>query len=153
MHARWFGAPRDGGRRKHAACDLIAPLGTDVFAIDDGYITEVTRDFYRGTSAIAVKHRSGFVVRYCEVLKDSIATMRKGDPVRAGQIIAQVGKMFRDSMLHLELYSGSDSGPLRSPSPPFHRRKDLIDPTLLLDRLRGQVMMCRGTVAADGSQA
>ena len=45
---RKFGAPRDGGKRKHAGCDLIAPLGTEIFAVEDGVVIQDSLPFYTG---------------------------------------------------------------------------------------------------------
>lgn len=69
------------------------------------------------------------------------------DRVKAGNRIAQVGKMkaVDQSMLHLELYDKSATGPLteqsttrskkrKSDGVPFFRRMDLIDPTPLLNQ-------------------
>ena len=132
---RVFGAPRGGGRR-HAACDLIAPLGTEVFAIADGIVEVASKDFYRGTNYISIRHKDGCVVRYCEVLAGDHIKLHKGDVVREGQVIAHVGKMHVDSMPHFELYAGTETGELTQRSnPPYQRRKDLRNPTALLDRL------------------
>jgi murein DD-endopeptidase MepM/ murein hydrolase activator NlpD len=135
LGGRRFGALRGNGRR-HAACDLIAPLGTEVYAIDDGIVEVESAGFYRGTNSMAIRHKNGQVVRYCEILaKDSIF-VPKNTVVRAGQLIAHVGKMYVDSMLHFELYSGRETGPLtQRKNTPYQRRADLIDPTPLLDRL------------------
>lgn len=97
--------------------------------------------FYHGTSYVAIQHTGGLIARYCEVVKsdqDSVvsSSIKQGSSVRAGQVIAHVGKMHRDSMLHFELYSGAGSGDLTQRNrPPFQRRSDLMDPTSLLDRL------------------
>jgi murein DD-endopeptidase MepM/ murein hydrolase activator NlpD len=130
--ARYFGArrPRD---RKHAGCDLICAEGTPVFAVEDGVIVEASqKEFYTHVYAVAVQH-IGFVARYCEVQKPS--GLRPGMPVKAGQVIAHVGKMKIDSMLHFELYAdlyGPGHLTVRG-NPPYQRRADLIDPTGLLD--------------------
>jgi murein DD-endopeptidase MepM/ murein hydrolase activator NlpD len=132
---RVFGAPRGNGRR-HAACDLIAPLGTEVHAIADGVVEVESRDFYHSTNYISIRHRDGCVVRYCEILANDHILLKKGDMVREGQVIAHVGKMHVDSMLHFELYAGTETGPLtQRDNKPYQRRKDLRDPTSLLDRL------------------
>ncbi|HKU43115.1 MAG TPA: M23 family metallopeptidase [Polyangiales bacterium] len=161
---RYFGAPRDNHTRKHAGCDLIAPLGTDVFAVADGTVYEFSPAFHNGTAAIAVQHpnlpgmkEGSYIVRYCEVLdgkKDSayFGNLRLGDKVVAGQTIAKVGKMLVDSMLHFELYSGDVTEKSRLSAPKgkldtskydekFKRRKDLMDPTQLLDDLAGDLVM------------
>ena len=55
-------------------------------------------------------------------------------PVSYTHLIAYVGKMYVDSMLHFELYEGTGSGPLTVRSnPPYQRRSDLVDPTSYLD--------------------
>ena len=162
---RHFGAPRDNHTRKHAGCDLIAPLGTDVFAVADGTVYEFSPAFYNGTAAIAIQHpnlpgmkeNGKYIVRYCEVLdgrKDAacFGSLRLGDKVSAGQTVAKVGKMITDSMLHFELYTGEVTEKSRL-SPPkgrldtskydekFKRRKDLMDPTQLLDELSKDLVM------------
>jgi murein DD-endopeptidase MepM/ murein hydrolase activator NlpD len=63
-----------------------------------------------------------------------------GTHVVAGQVIAYVGRMFTMSMLHFELYAGTQRGWLTDPrKKPFMRRSDLLDPTPLLDRLSRDV--------------
>jgi murein DD-endopeptidase MepM/ murein hydrolase activator NlpD len=132
---RRFGALRGNGRH-HAACDLIAPLGTEVYAIDDGIVEVASAGFYRGTNAMAIRHKNGQVVRYCEILANDTIFLPKNTVVRAGQLIAHVGRMYVDSMLHFELYSGGETGLLtQRQNKPYQRRADLMDPTTLLDRL------------------
>jgi len=142
---RKFGAPRDGGVRKHAGCDLIAPQWTEVFAIDDGYVIDKAMKFYRGTWQLAIRHPVG-VVRYCEIQEeDLIVGYRKGDEIKSGQVIAHVGKMYRDSMLHFEFYKGTIAGSLTVRSNPgFQRRSDVDDPAPLLDKLASDVRASAG---------
>lgn len=130
---RRFGANRDGSKRKHAACDLIAPKGTEIYAVENGQVAYGPYLFYRGTYAIEFRLDSGKVVRYCEIEK--VATgVAVGSKLTEGTLIAYVGKMYVDSMLHFELYDGTGSGPLTVRSnPPYQRRSDLINPTDYLD--------------------
>jgi murein DD-endopeptidase MepM/ murein hydrolase activator NlpD len=152
-HARWFGANRPKGR-KHAGCDLIAPVGTEIFAIDDGVVYDLNPRFYLETGMIAVRHRNGFVVRYCEVVPTSIEKWQRGMAVRGGDVLAKVGKLLRSSMLHFELYSGKVNGPLTNrKNSPFQRRSDLLDPTALLDALKRQVNVSAGPVTNPDSTA
>ena len=129
---RRFGAPRDGGSRRHAGCDLIVPAGTEILAVESGTVLLGPYPFYHGTYAIEVRHTS-CVARYSEI-RGVAEGIGVGDAVAAGQIIAYVGQMYQDAMLHFELYDGSQSGPLtQRNNPPYQRRADLTDPSDFLD--------------------
>lgn len=130
---RAFGCPRAGGR-KHAGCDLYAPIGTDIIAIEDGIVQIAPYLFYSGTYALEIKHPSG-VVRYGEI-KNGVGDLKAGTLVKQGQVIAQVGQLIgmTVSMLHFELYGGTVPGQLTNRNnPPYLRRSDLINPTEFLD--------------------
>jgi murein DD-endopeptidase MepM/ murein hydrolase activator NlpD len=129
---RKFGSNRSQGR-KHAGCDLYAPIGTPVYAMDDGEIKNFYA-FYLGTYALEVQH-PGFYARYGEIGKTA-GGIKSGVSVKKGQLLGYVGELkgLNMSMLHLELYSGSATGPLTvRGNKPYQRRSDLIDPTPILD--------------------
>jgi len=147
---RRFGADRDKGRRKHAGCDLIAPLGTPIFAVGRGVVMEAAeREFYRGTYAVVVQH-NGYVVRYCEV-KGVAPGIRRGSVVEPGAVIAYVGKMFVSSMLHFELYQGpyGRGGLTDRSNKPFQRRKDLLNPTSFLEKLASHILQSHEPIAPE----
>lgn len=124
--ARWFGANRRGGKRKHAAADLLRPEGEKVFAVDGGKVLRKYY-FYSGTYAIEVKHDSGMVARYGEVAKTNVAQSGSGERVLKGQHIGYIGSL---DMLHFELYSDRAQGPLTVMNAgQYWRRSDLLDPT------------------------
>jgi murein DD-endopeptidase MepM/ murein hydrolase activator NlpD len=138
---RRFGARRSKGARAHAACDLYAPEGTIIHAITAGKVTLGPYPFYQGTFALEVDH-GAFLARYGEIQQSTF--VRQGDQVTAGQPIAKVGNLIgiTNSMLHLELYNKTASGPLTvkgaqtartASGMPYMRRKDLIDPTAKLN--------------------
>ncbi len=138
-----FGASRrvKGVKRAHGACDLIAPKGTEIRAVEDGIVLQSPQRFYHGTFAFAVQH-SSFIVRYCEIERDLSGGIHPGAAVYEGQIIAHVGKMFHSSMLHLEIYKGTAKGGFTNrtnqkylyvKNANYQRRKDLVDPTPYLD--------------------
>lgn len=134
MHPRNFGTTRPGGR-KHAGCDLYAPVGTPIHAVEDGTITSFNA-FYKGTWAIVINHGS-FIVRYGECKNKMTAGLAVGSKVKKGQKIGEVGKLqgLPMSMIHFEMFSGAASGPLTDGSrKPFSRRSDLMDPTAALDQ-------------------
>lgn len=141
---RRFGALRNKGQRTHAGCDLIAAPGTPICAIADGKVRMNPYYFYNGTYALEVEHGQ-MLVRYGEILPTAVhdsrltflAEIKKGALVKKGQVIAYVGKMLKDSMLHFECYSNATlPGGLTDRSKSggaFQRRSDLMDPTNLLD--------------------
>ena len=133
-HPRSFGSPRSNGARKHAGCDLYAPAGTEVLAVEDGTVLRGPYLFYDVVYALEVQHPSG-IVRYGEIAR-AAEGIAAGAAVKAGQVLAYVGKMqtVAQSMLHLELFAATEHGPLTNrQNPPFMRRADLQDPTAFLD--------------------
>lgn len=130
---RGFGASRTWLRPGllHGACDLIGAAGTRIYAIDSGVVIAGPYDFFRGTSAIEVRHPL-FVARYCEIAREGAA--RAGTQVQEGDVIARIGDQPGSDMLHLELFMGTETGPLTDKSVmPYQRRKDIMDPTPWLD--------------------
>ena len=134
VNPRKFGCPR-ANARKHAGCDLYAPAGTPVQAVEDGEVIAGPYLFYDVVDAVEIRHASG-IVRYGEVNNTCAPGIRAGAKVLAGQVIGYVRKMLTvsQSMLHFELYAGLAEGPLTDRSRhPFIRRADLTDPTAFLD--------------------
>jgi murein DD-endopeptidase MepM/ murein hydrolase activator NlpD len=133
-HPRSFGSPRSNGARKHAGCDLYAPAGTEVLAVEDGTVLRGQYLFYDVVHALEVHHPSG-IVRYGEISR-AAEGIAAGVAVKAGQVLGYVGRMqtVAQSMLHLEMFAGTERGPLTNRgNPPFLRRADLVDPTAFLD--------------------
>lgn len=134
---RSFGSGRSKGR-KHAGCDLYAPVGTAIRAMAQGTILTALYEFYGGTYALEVDHGT-FVARYGEIQRTTAGDFKVGDPVTPGLVIAHVGKLnnYNRSMLHLELYAHTATGGLTVRSnKPYQRRSDLFDPTTWLDAAR-----------------
>ena len=133
-----FGCNRDG--RTHAAIDYVCNVGTKVYAMTDGTVTAIY-EFYYGTMAIDVANVDGSVARYCEISP----TVSVNSTVKKGQVIGTVIANGNGGghMLHLELYKGTETGNLTQKgsrnydfvdnSGHYERRKDLLDPTFLLN--------------------
>ncbi|MFO0553383.1 MAG: peptidoglycan DD-metalloendopeptidase family protein [Polyangiaceae bacterium] len=148
--ARWFGASR--GYRKHAGCDLLAPVGSQIYAVADGVLAIGQRFFYsskkkkRPVWAVVLQHGS-FLVRYGEIVPHSYIG---GKTVKKGQPIAKVGQMDDSSMIHFEMYrDGSNWSNLWDDYSPFRRRKDLMDPTQYLDEWAKQPLPRPGQTQAE----
>jgi murein DD-endopeptidase MepM/ murein hydrolase activator NlpD len=140
------------GRRKgriHGACDLYAPLESDVKAITDGIVIEISSIYEAKTQAIAIRHEGIGIVRYGEIVKIPKEIFKETAKVKAGDVIGKVGQVIKLSpMLHLELFDGTASGRLSDRSGNieyynegvlkngnYERRKDLMNPTKFLERL------------------
>jgi peptidoglycan LD-endopeptidase LytH len=84
-----WGAPRDGGRRRHQGIDLLAPTGTPLVAVASGHITRLSNtDRGRGGISLWLRDRRGTAYYYAHNHHNLV---RLGQQVRAGQVIARVG--------------------------------------------------------------
>ena len=117
----------DRGDRYHCGIDLYAPEGSDVVAIEEGIVVDIgiattpkKISYWNKTYYIIVKNISETFCKYAEL---SVITPKKGDNIKAGQLIGKIGlvlnfqkinkaspkyiqklKNKNPSMLHLELY-------------------------------------------------
>lgn len=135
---RSFGSYRTS-TRSHAGIDLYHPFLSPIRAIADGVVILPSTGFYDGTNELEVFHPGIGVVRYGEVSSSKVIKFAAGEKVKAGQLIAYVGFLdsLKKSMLHFELYAGTAKGPLTVRSNlPYQRRKDLKNPTELMDKLK-----------------
>jgi murein DD-endopeptidase MepM/ murein hydrolase activator NlpD len=84
-----WGAPRDGGRRRHQGIDLLAPAGTPLVAVANGHITRLTnQDRGRGGISLWLRDVRGSAYYYAHNQHNLV---RLGQRVQAGQLIARVG--------------------------------------------------------------
>ena len=142
---RRFGASRSNGARAHAGIDYYVRggNGTPVYAMQSGKVIEYIGNFYYGTSAVAVQHTDGSIIRYAEIS----SSLRVGNKVTQGQQIGKIKANTLDggTMLHLELYLGTASGSFTNRSntrydyasgTKYQRRRDLVNPEFLLKLTR-----------------
>jgi murein DD-endopeptidase MepM/ murein hydrolase activator NlpD len=137
------GTSKSRGDRLHAACDLVVPPGTPVYAVERGKVLQVPKTkFFQQTYTVVIRHND-FVIRYAELDKNRLVA--EGDEIEEGTQIGVVGVNYKGrGMLHFEMYKGTASGPLSQPSNNdkydyvtpgnYQRRRDLIDPTPYLDK-------------------
>ena len=125
----YFGAPRNGGRRRHAGVDLYPSggAGTVVVAVQHGVVRRVAPFYKRSngemTYAILVDH-GDISVNYAELKRP---TLHSGMAVRQGQ---PLGRISGTRQLHLELYRGGTESWTRGW---YGQQPDnLLDPTSLM---------------------
>jgi uncharacterized protein YkwD len=104
---RWsdtFGAPRDGGKRKHQGQDLMAPKLSPLIAVFEGRVY-LGPGGPGGHYSISVTNEEGWTANYYHVNNDSPGTddgnggndyafapgLKSGDNVKAGQLLGWVG--------------------------------------------------------------
>jgi murein DD-endopeptidase MepM/ murein hydrolase activator NlpD len=84
-----WGAPRDGGRRRHHGIDLLAPAGTPLVAVASGHITHLSnRDRGRGGISLWLRDAHGTAYYYAHNHHNLV---RPGQQVWGGQLLARVG--------------------------------------------------------------
>ncbi len=95
--------------RAHTGIDYAAEDGDDVCAAWDGTVTKVYKDKLWGYT-VEIEHDNNLVTKYKNLKKK--ADVKKGDKVKAGQIIAKVGKSAsveskESAHLHFEVWQES----------------------------------------------
>jgi murein DD-endopeptidase MepM/ murein hydrolase activator NlpD len=84
-----WGAPRDGGRRRHQGIDLLAPAGTPLVAVTSGQIIRLSNvNRGRGGISLWLRDRRGTAYYYAHNQHNLV---HLGQRVRAGQLLARVG--------------------------------------------------------------
>jgi len=104
-----YGAPRDGGRRRHRGIDIKAPRGTRIVAVVDGEISYVGTQSKAGRSVWLVN--DGGVSFFYAHLDRWANGLHEGMKVKKGQTIGYVGNSgnARRSSPHLHFAIHRDS--------------------------------------------
>lgn len=89
--------PISGDLRFHAGIDIAAPLGTQIYSAFDGSVYEADYDRWNG-NYIKIKHDNGIMTVYCHCEKLNV---KKGQVLRAGEVIATVGSTGSSTGPHL----------------------------------------------------
>lgn len=107
----FWGASRDGGRRKHQGIDIFARKGTPVVAISDGVIIESGNTPIGGKVLWLKSSSHGWTAYYAHLDKKAV---KEGQYVRKGQVLGTVGNTgnarYTPAHLHFGIYK--DSGPI-----------------------------------------
>ncbi len=136
----FFGAPRDGGRRRHEGVDIFAPRGTPAVASVDGVVSGVGTNQLGGNVAFLTDNERNIRLYYAHLDRWNVSD---GQRVTVGDTIGFVGNTGNARTtgphLHFGIYGFSDGAtdPL-----PFIRlgrgpaRQVLLNPARLGDSVR-----------------
>ena len=86
-------------KRPHYGVDIAAPVGTPARAPADGIVTLAHPDMYYSGGTLIIDHGHGVSSAFLHLSK---VTVKKGDHVKRGDIVAEVGSKGRSSGPHLD---------------------------------------------------
>lgn len=101
----WRIHPVTGKRQFHRGIDIPAPYGSNIYAVNDGTVIEVSHNYADGYY-VTVSHGGGVASFYSHLSKYNV---KVGDKVVKGQIIANVGTSGYTTGAHLNLNIYKDS--------------------------------------------
>lgn len=84
----FWGAPRDGGKRKHEGNDIFAPRGTELLALTDGEITRLTNTGIGGKTVWLYDRERDLRYYYAHLDEQLV---QKGQRVSRGDVVGTVG--------------------------------------------------------------
>ncbi|MCL2761622.1 MAG: M23 family metallopeptidase [Treponema sp.] len=102
--------PISGTMRFHEGLDLAAPLGSEVYAVRDGIVTEVGNDPVLG-NYIVIKHSEGWASLYGHLQRAGVALQSS---VKSGTLIGWVGSTGQSTGPHLH-FELRQNGKARDP--------------------------------------
>ncbi|MFN2239090.1 MAG: M23 family metallopeptidase [Thermoanaerobaculia bacterium] len=106
-----WGAPRDGGKRKHRGIDIFAPRGTEILAVADGIVSYIGEQPLGGRCVwLATEQGVSF---YYAHLDRWAPGLYEGMPVRQGTVLGYVGNtgnaISTPPHLHFSVVEGDES--------------------------------------------
>jgi murein DD-endopeptidase MepM/ murein hydrolase activator NlpD len=102
----FWGAVRDGGKRKHEGIDIFAKKGTPVVAVSDGVVVAVTNGGRGGKTVWLRSADYGWAEYYAHLNEQKV---KRGQKVTKGQVIGTVGNTGNAKLtpphLHFGIYT------------------------------------------------
>lgn len=98
--------------RAHTGIDISAPIGSGVFALTEGTVSEIVNDAFNGT-CMTIDHGNGLCSVYMNLASDIPDGIEEGSSVSAGQLIGSVGdtalcEIADTDHLHFAIKSGDE---------------------------------------------
>lgn len=115
-----------GRASMHSGADLAAPIGTPVYATEDGYISQAQHKSSgspRGNNVV-ITHPGGQKTEYAHLDRFGQAALR-GGAVKRGDVIGYSGTTGRSTGPHLHYGLYDEAGRSRDPIKPIRKRTQL----------------------------
>jgi murein DD-endopeptidase MepM/ murein hydrolase activator NlpD len=95
-----------GNGQQNDGINLAVPEGTSVKAAEDGVVAYAGNELKGYGNLVLVRHSNGFVTAYAHASEVSV---KRGDPVKRGQVIAKAGQTgnVTSPQLHFEIRKGA----------------------------------------------
>jgi murein DD-endopeptidase MepM/ murein hydrolase activator NlpD len=114
--------PFNGGAAMHTGIDLAGSHGSQIYAAADGVV--VRASFFAAYGyTIDIDHGRGLMTRYAHL---SSVTVRTGDSVKRGEVIAGMGSTGRSTGTHLHYEVRIDGQPV-NPVPFLEAANDVLE--------------------------
>ncbi|HEU5163245.1 MAG TPA: M23 family metallopeptidase [Thermoanaerobaculia bacterium] len=131
-----WGAPRDGGERKHRGIDLFAPRGTQIVAVADGIISYIGNQ-PKGGRCLWLATEQGVSFYYAHLERWAVG-LYEGMEVRQGDVLGYVGNtgnaLTTPPHLHFSILEGDES---LNPYPILRRSGRIKEPAILTGGFAG----------------
>lgn len=124
----FWGAPRDGGRRKHEGNDVFAPRGTDLLAVAEGTVSRTGNGGLGGKTVWLRDPDTGLRYYYAHLDEQRVS---RGQYVSRGQVVGTVGNTGNARTTPPHLHFGIYAGGAIDPYPFLQRADDLPPPSPL----------------------
>lgn len=84
-----FGMVRNNGSKAHQGWDLVAKIGTKVYAIADSVVVEAKYHKDYGYYIVIKSHKSGYYYQYAHLSRFRV---KEGMELKSGEVIAYTGR-------------------------------------------------------------
>lgn len=121
-----------GGRRRHSGVDLKTKPNDEIYAAFDGVVV-ASGPYYGYGNCIRIKHAYGLETLYSHQSKNMV---KKGDKVKAGQVIGLTGRTGRATTEHLHFEVSFGGKRLDQPSSSTTAITSSRQPPCILPRAR-----------------
>ena len=108
-------SPTMSDYRTHTGIDIVGDLGTEIYCVNGGIVTDIYDDDLYGTT-VEIRNRSGYTMKYSNLMPTLSAGIEIGTIIKTGDPVGGIGEtaiceVVETPHLHLEIYD-EDGNPV-----------------------------------------